>query len=62
MEALNARRESVLSGAIATAERDAAGNYNLADLPLPASYLLPYKSLLGKGDFYSVDAVVYLAK
>lgn len=63
MEALNALRESVLSGAIATAERDAAGNYTLADdLPLPASYLLPYKSLLGKGDFYSVDAVVYLAK
>lgn len=59
---MNALRESVLSGAIATAERDAAGNYNLADLPLPASYLLPYKSLLGKGDFYSVDAVVYLAK
>lgn len=62
MEALNALRESVLSGAIATAERDATGNYTLADLPLPASYLLPYKSLLGKGDFYSVDAVVYLAK
>ena len=62
MEALNALRESVLSGAVATAEKDAQGNFSLGDLRLPASYKLPYKSLLGKGEFYSVDAVVYLAK
>ena len=61
MEALNAVRDSCLSGRIASLDKSNDA-YDFGDLVLPGTYLLPYKSLQGKGDFYSLDAVVYLAK
>ena len=62
MEALNALRESVVSGGIATVDKDNSDAFPLGGVNLPASYKLPYKSQMGKADFYSLGTAVVLAK
>lgn len=63
MEALGAIRENVLSNTLENVDQTPDGHYRLGSggSVYPASFLLPYKSQEGKGDFYRLDTVLFFA-
>lgn len=63
MDALGAVRDNVLSETMGNVEKTANGDYCLGagGMMYPASFLVPYKSQEGKGDFYRLDTIVFFA-
>jgi len=61
MDVLGAVRESVLSETVGNVERTSDGQYCLGGSAYPSSFLIPYKSQEGKGDFYTLDTVLFFA-
>ena len=57
-------REKYLSKTLEGIEKTPDGMYDFGSgqSVYPATYLTPYKSQEGKGDFYSLDTVVFFAK
>lgn len=62
MDVLGAVRESVLSNSVESVEKlDNGQYYGVAGSVYPSSFLVPYKSQEGKGDFYTLDTVLFFA-
>lgn len=61
MDVLGAVRDSVLSETVGNVERTSDGQFCLGGSAYPSSFLVPYKSQEGKGDFYTLDTVLFFA-